>query len=91
MIEKVFKLNAKDRAGAKYVLNNPTTKIVSIQAKSTIDETNNNPIILAFATSIPIYDSRKLFKGLIVDYIGTTTESPNDVIIDFNYAVFSGK
>ena len=88
---EVFDQSEIDVQGMDYVLNKKSTYFVSVQAKSQIDgEENNPPVLLSFA-SVTKFNDRDNFKCLYVDYLGTTTKSPKDVLSNYNHVNFTGK
>ena len=84
-------MNKADQSGLKYILRQNQTIYVSIEAESSIEGSKTQPIVLAFAVATPIFNINKKFEFLIVDYLGTNSDSPRDLITDFNFAVFTGK
>ena len=86
----LFNQSKDDKSGIKVVLGKGSTIFVSIQAKNYLDKKKKEPILISFAAMQPIYDQDQ-FKGIYLDYLGTTNDSPRDIITNYDHNVFTGK
>ena len=89
-LRSVFNQAKDDKKGIRYVLNKSTTILLSIQLKNNLDKSKKDPFVLCCAAMQPIFD-KTLFKGLYLDYIGTSNANPRDTITDYDNTVFTGK
>ena len=92
VIREVFDSNdTEDIKAINYVLDKKTTYFISVQAKSEVDgQSSKPPVFLSFA-SVTAMSDKENFKCLYVDYLGTTTKSPKDVLADYDHMNFTGR
>ena len=91
VVSEVFLDNAEAEAKLiKKVIEKSSTMFVSLQSQPKAAGEQRNITFIAFACVTPIFENKELIC-MIVDYIGVTTKSPNDVLSDFNHTFFTGK
>ena len=91
LMTSMFNQSKNDKKAIKTLLNKASTIFLSIQTKNYMEKKiKKEPFIICFAAMQPIYDQDQ-FKGIYLDYIGTSNTSPRDIITDYDHNVFTGK